>query len=154
MATRRAFTLIELIIATSILLLLVVVGIAQYETYNRQNSLVMAGYSIQSFLESAQKEARSRSVGESLTTNYRGVSIRIESNGKEIKKYKKDATGSEVLIDTLELGKELSASLEGSIFYIFPTGNLEATKLVTVKTPKETLTLTVNENNISQTKSF
>lgn len=108
---RPAFTLIELIIAIGILMILLVIGLMQYETYNRRNNLILTTDSVKSFIESAKNNARGQGSDLPVDVNYSQISLEISSNKKNLNEYRISENNEKIQADSLAVGNKITLDI-------------------------------------------
>lgn len=154
MKPKRAFTLVELLISISILLIVITIGIVQYETYDRQNNLILTADSLKSFIEAAKMEARSRSADQALATEFTTVSLEVDSTGRVINKYK-NYSGGKKFVDSLSFSNKIQPLSPGSLlsFSVPAAGLSSSEEIINLSNDAgEQVRLIINENSITKTK--
>ena len=85
---QKGYTLIELLITIGIIGLLLMIGVATFGNYERQNNLILTADSLKSFVVGARADAKSRDLNLWENDKITKVVLEITSDGLTINEYK------------------------------------------------------------------
>lgn len=103
MRKKDGFTLIELLIAIAILVILFLISITAYGSYDRRNNLTLNALAVKSFIEGAQSDALSRELGMTVGDTNGKVEVVLEKDEQGVlifREYRQNGTGQRVKIGT------------------------------------------------------
>lgn len=167
-AERKAYTLIELLIAMAIMVILLIISIAGFETYDRRNSLILTANSLKSFILNAKADAQSRDSdlwGQGTPTTST-LSLEVQSDGLTINEYRyfngvqyKSSDGSARIFRSFVVDKKyksISLSPSSNIIIDSPTGKITspASLDIVLTLSGDTATIHVTNENIIINRSF
>lgn len=128
---RRGFTLVEMLVSITIMLLMVGGGIAGYIQFNDRQIAVAAGSKLQSYLRLAQTKARSGDVPSGCTqlTKY---SVRLTNGSNQIQLYAVCSNG-DVLVQQDTFDPSVSPTTNHTINFRVLHGGIEGAGTVTLQ---------------------
>lgn len=88
----RGFTLLELLVSVTIMMLIVGGGIASYITFNERQQLAAAAKELQGYFRSAQSRARANEVPDGCTS-LQGYSVQVNQDDSEVRLVAECASG-------------------------------------------------------------
>lgn len=168
----KAFTLIELLIAIGIVLILLTVGLANYEIFDRHNNLILTADSLKAFILAAKDDARGHSSDFAVGSQFTKIVIKIDpANVRELNEYRyisdsepyPNATipkifNSFTLSSKIDLqNNELAVSAGDELISIdIPSGKYLPGSATEIKfiSGSDSVILNINENSITTTRSF
>jgi prepilin-type N-terminal cleavage/methylation domain-containing protein len=169
MTRKSGFSLIELLIAMSIMVLMVGIGIASYLNYDAKNKVGLTAEQIKSFIIKNRNQSQSSTSNIGLSAIPKKVIVKYESNGKNItfNVVKKDADDKEIVdpltkdllvFDTLDLTAKytlrpaLTTATSGEIVFESSSGKLlstNPTKLELVSKDTLLANIIITDNNVN-----
>ena len=165
--TKKAYTLVELLVAMGIMVLLIGIGIFSFLTYDRQNALTLSAEQIKSFLNKNvyQSQSSTTDLGVGSIPTAAVLEYNTSNNSLEIKKVDSSGTAfsSEKVYDSFEISSNISVTVHFNnssgtstrLVFSSPSGNITNTPSSIVLTSNNyTATININPNEVTITKNY
>lgn len=161
---RKAFSLIELLIAIGVMGILLIISIATFETYDRRNSLILTADSLKSFILNAKADAQSRDSDLWSEGKEAILSLEVQSDGRTINEYrsfggsKYPNSSNPRVFRSFVIDKKYNTISPSNLKIVFdaPTGKITspASLDIILTRGSDLVTVTVNNENITINRSF
>lgn len=161
---RKAFSLVELLIAIGIMGILLIISIATFETYDRRNSLILTADSLKSFILNAKADAQSRDSDLWTEGKEATLSLEVQSDGRTINEYRsfggnKYPSGSDPRVfRSFVIDKKYDIISPSNLKIVFdaPTGEISSPASLDIILTRggDSATISINNENITINRSF
>jgi len=155
----RAFTLIELLIGISVMMILMSIGIGTYNTYDKRNTLILAGEGVVGFIDDARTVAKGRTTDLGTSEKVTGDKLILKWNTSDGNIYSTwSINGVETNTGTVyHLNNDLSMSSFSNIEFSAGSGELitdRTIKLTSKSNTADSIEIIIKNGSTTTTKSF
>ena len=141
---QHGFTLIELMVSVTIMLLLVGGGIASYVSFNDRQTLVTSAHRVETYLRSAQKKAR---VGDrpATCTVFDGYAVRLTSGSDLIELIAQCGVANNITVQTDHLSGDVVPVSDQTIRFAGLHGGVQGAGTINLTDGDQTYSIIVTE---------